>query len=319
MLPPMAAKDPLKQSKVDANQHFTQPPPRYSEASLVKKMEELGIGRPSTYASILSVLQDRKYVRLEKRRFIPEDRGRLVTAFLVSFFEHYVDTGFTAALEEKLDEVSAGQPELARGDARVLGRVLQGGGPDQGPEDQRRHQRAGSGSGPAFLPGAGGRQRSAAVHRLWQWPAWPEARAVGQFHRLLELSGVPLYPQPRGRYRRRGRRYSQGRPAHPGSGSRDGRGHHGPARPLRPVCPAGRADRGQEGPPQTHHSAARDGRRSTDAGAGGRAAVDASHGRDPSRRRRSRSRSVSGGSGHMCGWDRCSARWIATTTCWRWG
>jgi DNA topoisomerase-1 len=108
MLPPMAAKDPLKKSKVEANQHFTQPPPRYSEASLVKKMEELGIGRPSTYASILSVLQDRKYVRLEKRRFIPEDRGRLVTAFLVSFFEHYVDTGFTAALEEKLDEVSAG-------------------------------------------------------------------------------------------------------------------------------------------------------------------------------------------------------------------
>ncbi|MGD0431612.1 MAG: type I DNA topoisomerase [Acetobacteraceae bacterium] len=108
MLPPMAVKDPLKRSKVDANQHFTQPPPRYSEASLVKKMEELGIGRPSTYASILSVLQDRKYVRLEKRRFIPEDRGRLVTAFLVSFFEHYVDTGFTAALEEKLDEVSAG-------------------------------------------------------------------------------------------------------------------------------------------------------------------------------------------------------------------
>ena len=75
----------------------------------MKKMEELGIGRPSTYASILSVLQDRKYVRLEKRRFIPEDRGRLVTAFLVSFFEHYVDTGFTAALEEKLDEISAGQ------------------------------------------------------------------------------------------------------------------------------------------------------------------------------------------------------------------
>ena len=86
---------------MDATQHFTQPPPRYSEASLVKKMEELGIGRPSTYASILSVLQDRNYVKLEKRRFIPEDRGRLVTAFLVSFFEHYVDTGFTAGLEEK--------------------------------------------------------------------------------------------------------------------------------------------------------------------------------------------------------------------------
>ncbi|MDR3531653.1 MAG: type I DNA topoisomerase [Rhodopila sp.] len=109
MLPPMSERDPLKREKVDASQHFTQPPPRYSEASLVKKMEELGIGRPSTYASILSVLQDRNYVKLEKRRFIPEDRGRLVTAFLVSFFEHYVDTGFTAGLEEKLDDISAGQ------------------------------------------------------------------------------------------------------------------------------------------------------------------------------------------------------------------
>jgi DNA topoisomerase-1 len=108
MLPPMSERDPLKRQKVDATQHFTQPPPRYSEASLVKKMEELGIGRPSTYASILSVLQDRNYVKLEKRRFVPEDRGRLVTAFLVSFFEHYVDTGFTAGLEEKLDEISAG-------------------------------------------------------------------------------------------------------------------------------------------------------------------------------------------------------------------
>ncbi|MFL5256986.1 MAG: type I DNA topoisomerase, partial [Rhodopila sp.] len=108
MLPPMSERDPLKRQKVDASQHFTQPPPRYSEASLVKKMEELGIGRPSTYASILSVLQDRNYVKLEKRRFVPEDRGRLVTAFLVSFFEHYVDTGFTAGLEEKLDEISAG-------------------------------------------------------------------------------------------------------------------------------------------------------------------------------------------------------------------
>jgi DNA topoisomerase I len=109
MLPPMRERDPLRRGQVDALQHFTQPPPRYSEASLVKKMEELGIGRPSTYASILSVLQDRSYVRLDKRRFIPEDRGRLVTAFLVSFFEHWVDTGFTASMEEKLDDVSAGQ------------------------------------------------------------------------------------------------------------------------------------------------------------------------------------------------------------------
>jgi DNA topoisomerase-1 len=111
MLPPMAERDPLKRGDVSAIQHFTQPPPRYSEASLVKKLEELGIGRPSTYASILSVLQDRKYVRLEKRRFIPEDRGRLVTAFLTSFFEHYVETGFTAQMEEKLDDIAAGEIE----------------------------------------------------------------------------------------------------------------------------------------------------------------------------------------------------------------
>ena len=109
MLPPMHEQDPLKREGVEAEQHFTQPPPRYSEASLVKKMEELGIGRPSTYASILSVLQDRSYVQLENRRFVPEARGRLVTAFLVSFFERYVDTGFTASLEELLDDISDGQ------------------------------------------------------------------------------------------------------------------------------------------------------------------------------------------------------------------
>jgi len=92
-----------------ADQHFTEPPPRYSEASLVKKMEELGIGRPSTYASILTVLRDRAYVRMDKNRFIPEDKGRLVTAFLEQFFRKYVQYDFTAALEEKLDLVSAGE------------------------------------------------------------------------------------------------------------------------------------------------------------------------------------------------------------------
>ncbi len=111
LLPPMRERDPLKRGAVSADQHFTQPPPRFSEASLVKKMEELGIGRPSTYASILQTLQDREYVRLDRRRFIPEDRGRLVTAFLVAFFERYVDTGFTAGLEEQLDEISGGRLE----------------------------------------------------------------------------------------------------------------------------------------------------------------------------------------------------------------
>ena len=92
-----------------ADQHFTEPPPRFSEASLVKRMEELGIGRPSTYASILTVLRDRAYVRMDKNRFIPEDKGRLVTAFLEEFFKRYVEYDFTAALEEKLDLVSDGK------------------------------------------------------------------------------------------------------------------------------------------------------------------------------------------------------------------
>jgi len=109
LLPAMAKGEQPTLTAVTPTQHFTQPPPRYSEASLVKKLEELGIGRPSTYASILQVLQDRQYVRLEGRRFVPEDRGRLVTAFLVGFFEHYVAYDFTAALEEQLDDVSGGR------------------------------------------------------------------------------------------------------------------------------------------------------------------------------------------------------------------
>ena len=109
ILPAVTEGDALEREKVTPDQHFTQPPPRYSEASLVKKLEELGIGRPSTYASIISVLQDRDYVRLEKRRFFPEDRGRLVTAFLTSFFERYVEYTFTADLENQLDDISGGR------------------------------------------------------------------------------------------------------------------------------------------------------------------------------------------------------------------
>jgi DNA topoisomerase-1 len=108
-LPPLTEGDRPSLQEVQPEQHFTQPPPRYTEASLVKKLEELGIGRPSTYASILQVLQDRNYVRLEKKRFVPEDRGRLVTAFLTSFFERYVQYNFTADLENQLDDVSGGR------------------------------------------------------------------------------------------------------------------------------------------------------------------------------------------------------------------
>jgi DNA topoisomerase-1 len=105
-LPAMNAGEPLAKRAIAATQHFTEPPPRYSEASLVKRMEELGIGRPSTYASILQVLKDRGYVKLEKRRLYAEDKGRLVTAFMESFFSRYVEYDFTASLEEQLDRVS---------------------------------------------------------------------------------------------------------------------------------------------------------------------------------------------------------------------
>ncbi len=110
-LPGLIEGNQLKREQVLKDQHFTQPPPRYSEASLVKKMEELGIGRPSTYASIIEVLQARNYVQLDKRRFIPEDRGRLVTAFLTSFFERYVQYNFTAELETQLDDISGGRKD----------------------------------------------------------------------------------------------------------------------------------------------------------------------------------------------------------------
>jgi len=110
-LPAMSAGEPLTRREITATQHFTEPPPRYSEASLVKRMEELGIGRPSTYASILQVLKDRKYVRIDKRRLVPEDRGRIVIAFLESFFARYVEYDFTADLEEQLDRVSNNEVE----------------------------------------------------------------------------------------------------------------------------------------------------------------------------------------------------------------
>ncbi|UYO38167.1 type I DNA topoisomerase [Rhodopseudomonas palustris] len=105
-LPAMSENEALKREALAVTQHFTEPPPRFSEASLVKRMEELGIGRPSTYASILQVLKDRGYVRLEKKRLHGEDKGRVVVAFLESFFTRYVEYDFTAGLEEDLDRIS---------------------------------------------------------------------------------------------------------------------------------------------------------------------------------------------------------------------
>jgi DNA topoisomerase-1 len=108
LLPPLKEGEDVHLEKVTPAQHFTQPPPRYTEASLVKKMEELGIGRPSTYAAVMQVLQSREYVRLEKKALIPEERGRLVSTFLESFFRQYVEYNFTADLENQLDEISKG-------------------------------------------------------------------------------------------------------------------------------------------------------------------------------------------------------------------
>ena len=108
-LPQLANGEALDKRKVQPDQHFTQPPPRYTEATLVKRMEELGIGRPSTYASVLTTIVDREYVKKDKNRLFPEDKGRLVTAFLSNYFHKYVEYDFTADLETELDDVSAGE------------------------------------------------------------------------------------------------------------------------------------------------------------------------------------------------------------------
>ena len=113
-LPQIMEGEPAKKERVDPEQHFTQPPPRYTEATLVKRMEELGIGRPSTYASIVTTIQDRGYVEKDKNRLIPQDKGRLVTAFLSNYFRKYIGYDFTADLENQLDEVSAGNGDYKK-------------------------------------------------------------------------------------------------------------------------------------------------------------------------------------------------------------
>tara|TARA_R110002167_G_scaffold100794_4_gene262898 strand:- start:3169 stop:5823 length:2655 start_codon:yes stop_codon:yes gene_type:complete len=113
-LPQIAQGEKAVKQSVDPEQHFTQPPPRYTEATLVKRMEELGIGRPSTYASIVTTIQDRGYVEKDKNRLIPQDKGRLVTAFLSNYFNKYIGYDFTADLENQLDEVSAGDADYKK-------------------------------------------------------------------------------------------------------------------------------------------------------------------------------------------------------------
>ena len=243
-LPRMNEGDTPAKKAVDADQHFTQPPPRYSEASLVKRMEELGIGRPSTYASMLQVLKDRDYVRVEKNRFFAEESGRLVTAFLERFFERYVGYDFTAGLEDELDDVSGGRAEWQAvleafwRDFKPKTAEVMEQKPSRGDRRARHVPRAylfpdkGDGSDPRLCPVC---QRGQAV---------AARRPVRRVRRLLQLSRVQIYPQ----VRPAGRRGGCGRDAGPevlGSDPETGEEVDASARAVRALYPARRRQGGQ--------------------------------------------------------------------------
>ena len=243
-LPALAKGDALDPRNIEAKQHFTEPPPRYSEATLIKKMEELGIGRPSTYASTLNVLRDREYVRLDKKRLYPEDKGRLVTAFLESFFSRYVEYDFTADLEEKLDLISAGKLEWKDvlrdfwrefiaavndiGDLRIT-QVLDALNDLLGPHifpDQ------GQGADPRACPSCNVGRLSLKVGKFGAFIGcsnYPDCRFTRQ---LADTNGEKAAPR-----RSEGARHR----------SRDRPRREPPHRPLRPLRPAWRAER-QEKP-----------------------------------------------------------------------
>ena len=229
----MSAGETLEKRKIDASQHFTEPPPRYSEASLVKRMEELGIGRPSTYASILQVLKDRGYVRIDKKRLVPEDKGRVLTAFLESFFARYVEYDFTAGLEEQLDRISNNEiawRELLRDFWRDFTAAV---GDIKDLRIAQVHRRARRDARAAPVSAARGRHRSAQVPELRHRPALAQARQVRRLHRLLELSRMPLHPPVRGRQRRERRRRHE--EARRGSGDR-ARSHAALPAASAPMC-----------------------------------------------------------------------------------
>ena len=205
MLPPLAVNDPLKQLAVTPLQHFTEPPPRYSEASLVKKLEELGIGRPSTYANIISVLQNRSYVRIEQKRFVPEDKGWLVNAFLVEKFGHWVEYDFTAQLENQLDDIAGGSQILEGRPARLLGPVRRTAGRGRRAAPARGDRRARPCAGAAPVPRRR-RDRPALVPTLRRGAPWPEAERLRPVRRLLALPRLQLHSRLHHRRRRAGRR-----------------------------------------------------------------------------------------------------------------
>ena len=279
-LPAMRQGEKLAKERIEASQHFTEPPPRYTEATLVKRMEELGIGRPSTYASTIAVLKDRDYVRLDKKRLFPEDKGRLVTAFLESFFAKYVGYDFTADLEEKLDQVSNSEIDWkallrdfwndfsgAVGDIKDL----------RHPAGARQPQRA---SGAAYFSRSRRRRRSAPLPALRQGAIVAEARQIRRLHRLLALSRMQVLTRS-GADRRRERRGRPARRARARSGPGDRRRDHSAQRALRRLRAAGRGRKAQ-----ALVAAAGPQRRRPDARKGDRAACAAARGRAPSDERR---------------------------------
>ncbi len=202
-------------------------------------MEELGIGRPSTYASTLNVLRDREYVRIDKKRLYPEDKGRLVTAFLESFFSRYVEYDFTADLEEKLDLISAGKLEW-KDVLRDFWREFIAAVNDIG--DLRITEVLDALNdllGPHIFPDQGAGDRSQRLPVLQRRAPQPQGRQVRRLHRLLQLSRLPLHPPAR-RYRRQGVGRRRGEAAR--HRSRDRARRHAPHRPLRSLRPARRAE-----------------------------------------------------------------------------
>ena len=226
-----------KQRSVTPLQHFTEPPPRYSEASLVKKMEELGIGRPSTYASIISVLQNRSYVRLEQKRFVPEDKGWLVNAFLVEKFGHWVEYDFTAQLENQLDDVAGGS-RFWKDVLREFWEPFAARLAEVGEQRQREVIDALDHALGPLAVHRRRRDRPAAVPALRRGPARAQAQRLRAVRRLLALSGLQLHARLHHR-RQRGRR-RRGAALGPASGRRPRQCRGGLAqdRPVRPLCAA---------------------------------------------------------------------------------
>ena len=268
-----------------ARQSFTQPPPRYTEATLVKRMEELGIGRPSTYASIVTTIQDREYVRKDKNRLIPEDKGRLVTAFLTNYFPRYrpvrlhrrTGAGARRGLGRRRGLQGGARALLAR----LLGRHrrdLRASDRRGAGEDQRRPRAA-------HLPRCGRRDRPAPLPELRQGQALDAHRALGRrLHRLLGISRMPIHPALRSAGRRRTTARPSGRTARCWASTRTRRSPCAPAASA-PTCSAATSTDEVPKPPRASIPKGWDGGRYRP-GEGAAAAEPAALHRQPSRGRR---------------------------------